>query len=357
MSRGSETIQQSPCCSALPGDNIDTDRIIPARYLKSVSFEGLEQHLFIDDRAQIAALGGAPHPFADPRYDNAAILVVNANFGCGSSREHAPQAIRRRGIRAVVGESFSEIFFGNSVALGLPCVTAAPDAVDTLMRLVTDDSALPVSVDLSRPSRSRRHTQVRDPPASRGAGRVSRRQLGCDGIAAGSLRRSRSRWRRACPIRPSEPKRPGLRALAAGGRPDNLEERFGGMGLLAATEHQSDLTAGTQAGNFDRDQLTVGNLAEGAASWQHRDSHAHFDRPLDAVEARQRDLDVDRRVGARRREARSRAGEGSLCAMTVCCPTSSIVARRRPASGWLGCASMTSSSPPSAMDCRPRSAG
>ena len=133
----------------LPGDNIDTDRIIPARYLKSVSFEGLEQYLFIDDRAQVAALGGAPHTFADPRYNNAAILVVNANFGFGSSREHAPQAIRRRKIRAVVGESFSEIFFGNSVALGLPCVTAPPDAVDTLMRLVTDDPALQVSVDLA----------------------------------------------------------------------------------------------------------------------------------------------------------------------------------------------------------------
>ena len=120
----------------LPGDNIDTDRIIPARYLKSVSFEGLEQHLFVDDRAQVAAQGGEPHPFSDPRYDSAAILVVNANFGCGSSREHAPQAIRRRGIRAVVGESFSEIFFGNSVALGLPCVTAAPEAVDSADEMV-----------------------------------------------------------------------------------------------------------------------------------------------------------------------------------------------------------------------------
>lgn len=140
--------QVSGTALPLPGDNIDTDRIIPARFLKSVSFEGLEQHLFIDDRAQVDALGGEPHPFADPRYGQAAILVVNANFGCGSSREHAPQAIRRRGLRAVVGESFSEIFFGNSVALGLPCVTAAPEAVDTLIQMVARDPALNVVVDL-----------------------------------------------------------------------------------------------------------------------------------------------------------------------------------------------------------------
>jgi 3-isopropylmalate/(R)-2-methylmalate dehydratase small subunit len=133
----------------LPGDNIDTDRIIPARFLKSISFEGLEQHLFEDDRAQIDGQGTERHPFSDARYDAAAILVVNANFGCGSSREHAPQAIRRRGIRAVVGESFSEIFFGNSVALGLPCVTAVPEAVDTLIQMVTSDPALEVTVNLA----------------------------------------------------------------------------------------------------------------------------------------------------------------------------------------------------------------
>jgi len=133
----------------LPGDNIDTDRIIPARFLKSVSFEGLENHLFEDDRAQIEAQGGEPHPMSDPRFKGASVLVVNANFGCGSSREHAPQAIRRSGIRAVIGESFSEIFFGNSVALGLPCVTAEHQPIDVLMQMIARDPSLPVSVDLS----------------------------------------------------------------------------------------------------------------------------------------------------------------------------------------------------------------
>jgi len=124
------------------GDNIDTDRIIPARFLKAVTFDGLETHLFEDDRS-------APgHPFANPAYAGAAILLVNANFGCGSSREHAPQAIHRWGIRAIVGQSFSEIFFGNAVALGLPCVTAAPEAVAALMDTVERDPSVGIDVDL-----------------------------------------------------------------------------------------------------------------------------------------------------------------------------------------------------------------
>jgi 3-isopropylmalate/(R)-2-methylmalate dehydratase small subunit len=136
---------------ALPlrGDNIDTDRIIPARFLRAITFEGLEQHLFEDDRQQLEA-AGSRHRTADPTYAGASILIVNANFGCGSSREHAPQAIRRSGIRAVVGQSFSEIFFGNSVALGMPCVTADAGTISALMDMVEHEPSTEVVVDLDR---------------------------------------------------------------------------------------------------------------------------------------------------------------------------------------------------------------
>jgi len=99
----------------LRGNDIDTDRIMPARFLKVVSFEGLEKHLFEDDRRT----NREQHPFSDMRFNDASIMVVNANFGCGSSREHAPQGIVRAGYRAIIGESFSEIFLGNSAVLGL----------------------------------------------------------------------------------------------------------------------------------------------------------------------------------------------------------------------------------------------
>src|SRR6478736_2806168 len=115
----------------LRGDDIDTDRIMPARFLRAVSFEGLERHIFEDDRA-----ANASHPFNDPRYRGAVVLVVNANFGSGSSREHAPQGLARAGIRAVVGESFSEIFQGNSSILGVPCFAASHEMVEQLQTLV-----------------------------------------------------------------------------------------------------------------------------------------------------------------------------------------------------------------------------
>jgi len=134
---------------ALPlrGEDIDTDRIIPARFLKSITFDGLEQHLFEDDRRQAEA-AGIVHAVSNPAYRGARILLVNSNFGCGSSREHAPQAIYRRGIRAVLGQSFSEIFFGNSILLGMPCPTAPPDTVRALMDLVEGNPSTELTIDL-----------------------------------------------------------------------------------------------------------------------------------------------------------------------------------------------------------------
>jgi 3-isopropylmalate/(R)-2-methylmalate dehydratase small subunit len=132
----------------LPGDDVDTDRIVPARFLVTVTFEGLGTHVFEDDRAARAA-SASPHPFDVPAHAGASILLVNRNFGCGSSREHAPQAILRWGIRAVVGESFSEIFFGNAVAIGLPCVVAPPDGVRALQETAAREPGHVFVLDLA----------------------------------------------------------------------------------------------------------------------------------------------------------------------------------------------------------------
>ncbi|MDJ0731149.1 MAG: 3-isopropylmalate dehydratase small subunit [Crocosphaera sp.] len=129
----------------LMGDDIDTDRIIPARFLRCVTFDGLGEQVFADDRTQLKG----KHPFDQPQYQGANILVVNANFGCGSSREHAPQAIIRWGIKAIIGESFAEIFFGNCIANGVPCVTASPETVKTLQSQLQSNPQAQITVDLA----------------------------------------------------------------------------------------------------------------------------------------------------------------------------------------------------------------
>ena len=133
----------------LRGNDIDTDRIIPARYLKAVTFDGLGQGTFYDERFD-AEGHSKGHILDDPRFQakGVRIAIVNKNFGCGSSREHAPQALLRWGIKGLVGESFADIFFGNCIALGMPCVTASEAETAALMSAVEADPAHDLSVDL-----------------------------------------------------------------------------------------------------------------------------------------------------------------------------------------------------------------
>ena len=143
MSQPQEILSVSGRGLPVRGDDIDTDRIMPARFLKAVSFEGLERHVFEDDRAADPA-----HPFNDPRYNGASILIVNRNFGCGSSREHAPQGLARFGIAAIVGESFSEIFQGNATVMGLPCFTADRESIDRLQSIVEKTPEVTITADV-----------------------------------------------------------------------------------------------------------------------------------------------------------------------------------------------------------------
>src|SRR6202163_1251853 len=149
----------------LRGNDLDTDRIMPARFLRAVTFEGLERHLFEDDRA-----ANPSHAFNAPRYTGATVLVVNGNFGCGSSREHAPQGLARSGIAAIVGASFSEIFQGNSAMLGPPCFSADRASIEELQALIertpdvvveADGASGTITAGAPRPARA-------GPPARRG---------------------------------------------------------------------------------------------------------------------------------------------------------------------------------------------
>ena len=133
----------------LRGDDIDTDRIIPARFLKCVTFDALGPAAFADDRAERAGAAGGPHPFDRAEHQQASLLLVNRNFGCGSSREHAPQALMRWGIRALIGESFSEIFFGNCLALGIPCLSAPHDTILALQQWAEAHPQQSLDLDLA----------------------------------------------------------------------------------------------------------------------------------------------------------------------------------------------------------------
>jgi 3-isopropylmalate/(R)-2-methylmalate dehydratase small subunit len=127
----------------VPGNDIDTDRIIPGRFLRVITFEGLGEFAFADERQQ-----NPNHPFNQARYQGAAILIVGRNFGCGSSREHAPQALMRWGIRGIVGESFAEIFFSNCTTIGLPCLRVAETDVHWLMENVSQHPNQDIHLDL-----------------------------------------------------------------------------------------------------------------------------------------------------------------------------------------------------------------
>jgi len=129
----------------LPGNDIDTDRIIPARYLKSVTFDGLGEHVFGDERKAMPE-----HPFNRPQFQGASVLIAGQNFGCGSSREHAPQALQHWGIAGIVAGSYGEIFFGNCTANGIPCLVVEPADLEWLLHEVERHPGPAVELDLER---------------------------------------------------------------------------------------------------------------------------------------------------------------------------------------------------------------
>jgi 3-isopropylmalate/(R)-2-methylmalate dehydratase small subunit len=133
----------------VPGNDIDTDRIIPARFMKCVTFDGLGEYLFFDVRKNADGTD-KPHPLNDPRFKGATVLLSGANFGCGSSREHAPQAIQKYGFRAIIAENFAEIFFGNCTTLGIPCATAAREDIAKVAAAIEKNPQIEVVVDVAK---------------------------------------------------------------------------------------------------------------------------------------------------------------------------------------------------------------
>ena len=132
----------------VPGADIDTDRIIPARFMKCVTFDDLAEGMFYDVRFDTGTGEKTDHPLNDPKHAGATIMISGPNFGCGSSREHAPQSIYRNGFRAIIAESFAEIFFGNSTTLGMPCVCASHEDVETLLKHASENPGSELTIDL-----------------------------------------------------------------------------------------------------------------------------------------------------------------------------------------------------------------
>src|SRR4051812_11347750 len=133
----------------VPGNDIDTDRIIPARFMKCVTFDGLGEFLFYDVRKNADGTD-KPHPLNDPRFKGATILLSGANFGCGSSREHAPQAIQKYGFKAAVAENFAEIFFGNCTTLGIPCAMASRADIAKITAAIEKNPQMEIVVDAAK---------------------------------------------------------------------------------------------------------------------------------------------------------------------------------------------------------------
>ena len=138
-------LQISGKCISLVGNDIDTDRIIPARFLKCINFDALGKSVFEDDRKTLKGR----HPLDLEENKNASILIVNSNFGCGSSREHAPQALMRWGIKAIIGESFAEIFYSNCIAIGIPCFTLPKKSIQDIQKYI-ENKSLFLEIDLKK---------------------------------------------------------------------------------------------------------------------------------------------------------------------------------------------------------------
>lgn len=160
MSADTKVIKLSGTGIPVPGNDIDTDRIIPARYLKEVTFSRMGEYPFFDERFDSEGKR-KPHPFNDPKYQGASVLLVNKNFGCGSSREHAPQALFRFGIHAVIGESFAAIFAGNCVVMGLPTITVSSTEMDELMKSVEQNPRTTFTIDLETKTIAYGERQIR----------------------------------------------------------------------------------------------------------------------------------------------------------------------------------------------------